>query len=371
MNIDLQTGNQRYIFIQQKINKRKRRKKWSKPHKHKLNLYDRASAILKTGNFLDYIHMSEIDPYAMHLYKIYEYYCYLEKKILYYIKEHEDILSNENNLKIIIDFFIHIYKIQNSLLTYIYNFISAVYRIVLKNKFYGWRNYYTTEFAPLFERLIIENIKNLQYDVNKCKMSVYFFQIFWLSGIGLTKKISTYLKAEYNNIEENNQKIKIFSDKNTLYEHDNNDEIETLDIDDNEWINTYQSNENIKLISPENNIEKIEDDKNELSEYHIPESSSKIIEISLNDLELENILIDNNNDNNEDIIIDKSEIYEKITDYILSKLNINKDYIYNLSEKELEIFATSIRKQIKKNKIKLSENVINEIKNLLNIKKIN
>ncbi len=288
-------------LVQTKLNKRRRKRKGKKEIKSNIQVYDRVVHILKTGQIGDYTHPREVDPYWSKLYIQYEYLTYLiialEKKIKksnneYYINElKKDIELLKNKRK----------RIFN----YMFNFMLVLFGAVIKNRFYGWQRF-NNEFISLFTEQVIENITKLRFDPDKSRPSIYYYQLFWLAGIGLAKKIKKRLELMSDSIYDTGRGSKLLSNNDNIEEIVSDDEITYVSITDDDESRFYN------------------------------EDYDTIIE---------------NEEQNEEITL------QDVLHYILEKAGINSDILYNeiKSNKSLKELGNYIKKLIQNGNIHIPD----------------
>jgi len=186
-------GDQRYIALETstKENKRRKRRPSKKKEKPTRPLKDRVFHIMSTHKLLDYTHPSEVDPFWDKLYRQYEMLVYLE----YYIKQAVSRYNRPLKDKEIADIqadLIMIQRMKELLMRYMVNSMYIQYGSVLKKKFYGWFRH-TDRFIHHFNDEALRTIARLKFDPDRTRCSVYFYQVFWLSGIVVKNNITEEL----------------------------------------------------------------------------------------------------------------------------------------------------------------------------------
>jgi len=186
-------GDQRHIMIQvTKVDNKRKQRRGSKKRKQATKpLEERVFHILSTSKLLDYTHPSEVDTYWDKLYRQYETIIYLEA---YYRKA----LANCNiqlgskellQIQLDLDYFIRLKKMY---LRYMLNAFYIQYGSVMSKKFYGWLRH-MKRFTARFTDEALKSITTLKFDVDRTRCSVYFYQIFWLTGLVVKNEITNEL----------------------------------------------------------------------------------------------------------------------------------------------------------------------------------
>jgi len=342
----------RYGYVQLKVNKKRLRKK-SRVYDNlnEENREERVLYLLKTGRLLDYTHPSEVDEYMKYIYILYEYSNIMQRLFIndFYNSHilHGKKIKKEDLKELI--YVIKLYEgIKRKTIEYMLNGIKIIMGAVVKNRFYGHRRIWW-ELFNVFTETFLFNITHMRYDVNKTRMSVYFYQSFWLSGL-------TYLKRREEIIKERER-----------YLH---------------FPEYYNENRGLKILSKlDENIENFDDINDSINNNDIYEENKD------NDREIDrydNVSESDSNDN----IIEEGEDYSNITDerisieedvqrkvdieklrYIISKilikLKIDINTLYEMDEKKIEQLGKRIKSEIEKGKIKLSEEEFQFIKNYM------
>lgn len=352
-------GDQRFVSIQLHVNKRRRRRRGRKENASTLSKTQRVLHVLKYGKVNDYIHPREIDPFWGILYKQYEYLCYREYIYRHYLINTEVPYSDEDIIEMcnIINV---IEKRKRELLLYMTNFMNLLYGSVLKNRFYGWAKKYGEEFISLFSFLVMKNLSRLQFDISKTRCSVYFYQMLWLGGIGLTKDISDRLKKEKTKCDEGNRGSSIFS-------------YDCMEFDDyaDGVANIDEMVEQTKF-SADTVLGIIEEDEGyttELVEFNeftvegkIDNSGRRFLTFvddkSSEESAEESVVTRGDRDKDENTIMGMLK-------RLLVKLDIPLDFIYNASDKDINKLGKHIRKSLKRGRsINLTDEERRVIRNM-------
>lgn|GEM_PF-6310465 len=336
-------GDQRGIFVQGNVNKRRRKRKGKKKFKSKIPTIERVIYILETGKLKDFTHPKEVDPYWGNLYKQYEYLCYMNfyiRKVLKLSKINNPTVYICKDIEILL---LQVEKIKQRLFKHMINAMFIMYGSVIQSRFYGWKKY-SDEFTSAFNEISASNIKNIRFDIDRTRCSVYFYQAFWLNGLSIIKKISDRLKKQY---EDNEQ---IFANKEKAsqdYEKEFSDYIEN---ETSKFIDNFNALENNKRkrISVDTEIEMIK-----------AEVRGELPTVKENETDTEEELLNvSNNDSQEMSPTQKQILCENVLKSLLEKLNIDIDYIYGSNTKNLESLVRFIRKKIRKNEIEVTKDML-------------
>jgi len=176
----------RLVAVQIRANRKRQKRRGKKLKKPKVGLLSRVVHLLSTGKLLDFTHQKEADPFWSVLYRQFERLQQLDwhiRALLKNIHLTEEIANELTGLLLLIS------RAKQELLTYMMNGLEIQYAAVMNSRFYGWKHRYD-EFRSAFASLAAENICKLAFDPEKTRPSVYFYQAFWLRGIGITKDIS-------------------------------------------------------------------------------------------------------------------------------------------------------------------------------------
>lgn len=191
-------GDQRPCVAQvEKLkNKRRDRRPSAKRVKPTKPLEERVKHVLATGKLLDYTHPSEVDPFWDKLYKQFEYLQYLTDYYKACIAQSNlDLSDNELN-EIVKD--LHILKQYRAMyLKYLMSGLQLLYGSVMNKKFYGWFHS-VHRFVERFNEEALMTLSRLRFDPDRTRCSVYFYQVFWLSGLAVKNEISEELNPDYN-----------------------------------------------------------------------------------------------------------------------------------------------------------------------------
>ena len=236
-------GDQRHAYVQLKLNKRRHRRTGKAESAFTLPILERVYHVFNYGKVVDYIHPREIDPYWGILYRQFEYLTYCETIYKYKIEHSYHKLPNIE-LLLLFETLFEMEKYKKDLITYMLQFMQLLYGSVMKNRFWGFSKKYGEEFISMFKYLVLKNIKELKFDVSKTRCSVYYYQLLWLSGIGLTNDIRDKYKREKLKNDENNRGTAIYSKTNKQNDYYN-------DVDNN-----YDNN--VKIKNDEKNEEAID-----------------------------------------------------------------------------------------------------------------
>ena len=374
-------GDQRHIFVQLTLNKRRHRRHGKTETPYTLPILERVYYVFNNGKIIDYIHPREIDPYWGILYRQFEYLTYCETIYRYKIENnYNDIPKVELNL--LFETLFKMEKYKKDLVQYMLQFMQLLYGSVMKNRFWGFSKKHGEEFISMFKYLVLKNIKELKFDVSKTRCSVYYYQLLWLSGIGLTKEIREKYKREKLKNDENNRGTTLYSKTNKYNNGYNEVEVkldaynvktdEDVDLCDklsslkqnisNEYNNIY--NEYYNSDDYAANDENIFGDIT-LNDFTI-ESKHNAIDSDIHTTQHANTLFIINEIkvplDETDIIADGEPDEEtqrlNVVNKLLIKLDISPDLIYKITDKEIIKIGKHLRKTIKKGKIKFTDTEI-------------
>ena len=334
-------GDGKYCFVQLKLDKRRRRRNKTKPNEHTKPLWDRVSYILKYGTTCDYTHPREVDPYWKKLYELFELLTYYEKSYVISLDKANYPIS-KSELLFHITQIIKISKIKKDIVFYLMNFLELLYGSVLKNRFYGWKNKYGSEMVSLFKEISLEKINKLTFNSNQTRCSVYFYQIYWLSGLVFTKNIRTELAKKYLSHEDQNRGQRVFNEDEDFISNLPS----TINLDDPESIEE-ESEEEIEIIKEEDKSEHTDG----FNEDHF---------------NIENTNFDKTTHPLSETPHSIQENKENLAYSILAKFNISKDWLYKANEKQIGSLGKKIKNLIKKNLVQLSKEEEEFLKKILN-----
>jgi len=192
-------GDQRGIYLSKKItNRRKIRRPSAKKFEAKKPLEERIFYNLLTGKLNDYVHNTEKDPFLGVLYRQYEYLRYIEWYYRACILR--GVIVDMKQLDLIIETLLLIRKKIRIIRHYFVNGLRSMYGSVMNKKFYGWFEY-IDRFVSAFDDVSLSILHKLSFDPNKTRVSVYFFQSYWIRGLSVKSNISEYLKT-YQSTED-------------------------------------------------------------------------------------------------------------------------------------------------------------------------
>jgi len=192
-------GDQRGIYLSKKItNRRKIRRPSAKKFEAKKPLEERVFYNLLTGKLNDYVHNTEKDPFLGVLYRQYEYLRYIEWYYRACILR--GIIVDMKQLDLIIETLLLIRRKIKIIRHYFVNGLRSMYGSVMNKKFYGWFEY-IDRFVSAFDDVSLSILHKLSFDPNKTRVSVYFFQSYWIRGLSVKSNISEYLKT-YQSTED-------------------------------------------------------------------------------------------------------------------------------------------------------------------------
>ena len=341
--MSINIGSNLYCYIHTlPVNKKRNRRSQGKTHKSTLPLWNRVSNVLIYGKLSDYTSPSEIDPYWKILYDTYEFLSYVKVLIVYKTLLSDEIISDEE-LELNLYIIKNITKYQKNLTLYIMNFMQLIYGNVLKTKFYGWTKYHM-DMVSKFKEISLINIHNLKFDSNRSKSSVYFYQVFWLSGIVYTRGISADIKLMYEEEHNNDRGNIIFSD-------DEEDSVYFINTEPVGILEFKPVNNNTSNFS-ENGVD--DDTLNDTSNDVVYSETINYDEIS--------------DDRIFDLENDKSIDVETIVINILKKLNISKDWLYDATDREIKNLGKKIKRYINAKKISFTVKEMTILNNILNKK---
>jgi len=320
----------RYCYIQTKENRKRIRKQGKNLKESKLPIEERAKYLLENGRLIDYTHPREIDKYLMDLYKLFEYINLYERVFIHELWRCIELYNRPVRKEDLIIFYTILKKfkgIKRKSIQYMLNGITPIMGSVVKNKFWGQRRYWKDLFS-LFTETFLENINKMYYDVDKTRMSVYVYQLFWLAGLTYIKKVKTeeekYTSFPEYYYEKEERGLLMLSTQNQ-------DDFEKEDVE----IDNYEEVEEDNISETE--YEGESDFEDEYSNY-----SDSIYKTNKYERD-----------------VDRELDYEKvklILSKILIKLNISINDLYGFNnEKKILQLGRKIRKLLKQGKIELTE----------------
>lgn len=322
-------------LVQTKLNKRRRKRRGKKEKTPTLDTFERVYTVLKTGQLADYTHPREVDPWWSKLYIQYEYLTYL---LIALDKEIEKEKAKENPDNAYIESLEEdkqvLRKKRKVIFDYMYNFMIIIYGAVLKNRFYGWKKY-TEEFVSVFTEHVLDSIRRLNFDPDKSRPSIYYYQLFWLSGIGLTKKIRNRLNKTVNDEYHSSNKGSL------LFSY--NDDLDEEELYNRALNELYEEDYQIESQLDDDKVSEIFDEETEASDVIKLETTNE------DELVIHSDIDEENNDNEELTLSD-------VLRYILIKAKINPDIIYKeTTKKGLTEIGQFVKKLLISGKIKLPE----------------
>ena len=316
-------GTQRGVFLQTKeeVNRRRKRRQSKQRRKATLPLEERVFHILATSKLKDFTHPSETDPYWGYIYKQYEYLRYAEMYFRAALSETTEPLSDEE----IVDAYCTLQIIEEYktlLMRYLVNAMAPMYGSVMAKKFYGWYEF-ADEFISKFNETALQTIESLRFDIERTRCSVYFYQVFWLTGISFKSEIADQLyKYEY-------------------FELKGDDRDETFSVSDEEVYTVVE-----EQSTEETDIQIEVDDtlNHELMQELSEKFDWSVEEKQDNQIELEYNLIEKENE-------EETDPLKEVVDALLQQVGLTRE---SLKEKNINDLGLALKRLMRKGKIKLS-----------------